>query len=141
MSKNIKKCQKMSKSKKMSKNVTSIPFTSIHFLFNIQSSKCSVIYKKFQVLKQRIMALPNLYSIDPKCVSGMRISYVKQVQNCILQQKKPHSMLHNSNRLVMFLIKERNNAAVIQPFKMIELNGLQYVNEFEIQKTPSGGEY
>ena len=55
--------------------------------------------------------------------------------------KKPHSMLHNSNRLVMFLIKERNNAAVIQPFKMIELNGLQYVNEFEIQKTPSGGEY
>ena len=50
-------------------------------------------------------------------------------------------MLHNSNRLVMFLIKERNNAAVIQPFKMIELNGLQYVNEFEIQKTPSGGEY
>ena len=43
-------------------------------------------------------------------------------------------MLHNSNRLVMFLIKERNNAAVIQPFKMIELNGLQYVNEFEIQK-------
>ena len=43
-------------------------------------------------------------------------------------------MLNNSNRLVIFLIKERNNAAIIQPIKMIELNGLQYVNEFQIQK-------